>query len=99
MSNTEWKYVVEFSCMVEMLKVFDPAKILACDFHPVVPGDAVVVMEVTKEEVMDLPFKTYCDARNDSEKRYGFMKIFKVTDTSSYVGANKISAIRAEYGV
>ena len=99
MDNTEWKYVVEFSCAAEQLKSFDRASILACNFHPEIPGDAIVVMEVIKEEIMDLPFKTYCDARCYAEECHGFMKIFKVTDTSSFVGPNKIDAIRAEYGV
>ena len=100
MSNINWKYVVEFSCIVETLKSLDTLGIvLACDFHPRVPGDALVVLEVEKEKIMDLPFKSYSDDRERAENYMGGLRVWRMTDVSSFRGLNRLEDIRREYNV
>lgn len=93
----DWKYVVEFSCGVEHLKKLDPSRILRCVFHPRVPGDALVRMEVAKEEIPSLSFKTYHDNMEQSMLCHGGLHIWKVRDTSSFQGKNLLQEIVDEY--
>ena len=99
MGETTWHFVVEFSCMVEKLKGLNRNKILACRFHPSVPGDALVTMHVEPHEVMSLPFKTYTNNREQSEMAHGGLKVWKVSDMSSFVGQNSYADIIAEYNL
>ena len=99
MSDSKWKFVVEFSCIVEDLKKFDEKNILACHYHPSVPGDALVVMVVPEAEILALPFKTYSNNREYTECRNGGLKVWKVTDVESFRGLNDLDVIRAEYNV
>lgn len=101
MSNTTWVYVVEFSCMVEKLKSFDPASILSCEFHPKVIGDALVRLAIPVEELdlSKIPFKTYSNDRTQSDESFGGVRLYKVTDVSSFVGQNDLVRIRNEYNV
>jgi hypothetical protein len=94
---TDWKYVVEISVMVETMARLDRSKMLSCQYHPAIRGDALVVIEVLKEEVMELPFKTYSDDRATSDARHGGMQVWKVTDTSSFKGEDQFFEICDEY--
>ena len=94
---TDWKYVVEISVMVETMARLDRSKMLSCKYHPTIPGDALVVIEVLKEEVMELPFKTYSDDRATSDARHGGMQVWKVSDTSSFKDVDQFLQICKEY--
>ena len=95
-----WTYVIEFSCMIEWLKDLDDSKILKCHYHPKIPADAVVTMKIdSPEEILRyLPYiKTYSDDRRKSDKTYGGLHIWHVTNTDSFKGKNEHHSILAKY--
>lgn len=95
-----WKFVVYFSTKVEKLKKLDRNKILMCDYHPEVSGDAYAAMVFdTLEECVQVPFSGYSDDKNLCDVFKGGLRIYRVSDFNNHRGENLIDEIIQEYNV
>ncbi|MFA5623426.1 MAG: hypothetical protein WC981_04320, partial [Candidatus Dojkabacteria bacterium] len=71
-----------------------------CDYHPQVPGDAYVAMVFdTKEECIQVPFKSYTDNKDLCDESKGGLRIYRVKDLNPHTGQNLIDVIIQEYNV
>ena len=92
------KYVAEFSTGVEYVKNLKKENILHLVHHPVIPCDIFLRIIVNKEDLPDLPFKTYHDDHVLCEERHGGLKVWKVSDPDCYKGENRFQEICQDYG-
>ena len=96
----DWKFVVYFSTNVENLKKLDRSKILMCDYHPQVPGDAYVAMVFdTMVECTQVRFKGYAESKDLCDENKGGLHIYSVKDPNEHKGQNLIDEIIQEYNV
>jgi hypothetical protein len=92
------QYVAEFSTGVEYVKQLKKENILHLIHHPVIPGDIFLRIIVEKEELPNLPFKSYSDDHVLCEEKHGGLKVWKAKDTDQYRGENRFQEICWDYG-
>lgn len=91
-------YIAQFSIGVEYIRSLDKEKILYLVPHPVIIGDILLCIIVEKEDLANLPFKSYHDDPVLCEEKHGGLKVWKVNDVEVHRGINCYNDICLEYG-
>ncbi len=91
-------YIAQFSTGVEYIRSLDKEKILHLVPHPVIIGDILLCIIVEKEDLANLPFKSYHDDPVLCEEKHGGLKVWKVKDVEVHRGANCYNSLCLEYG-
>lgn len=95
---TDSKYVVQYCCKIERLFRIKSDDILACEYA-ITPGDAIVTRVVSKKQLENIVFNTYCDDKAESLRLGGGMHVWAVNDISTFRGPNLSEQMKLEFSI